>query len=500
MTSRRLLYLNAHRLSACHWQGGRLSPEGSFDHGEAGWQAFAAYLDAHRGSRFLLLADVADEGHALETVPFLRGRNRQALIQRKFGQHFLGTPLATATSLGYEKSLRKNEQLLLSALTNPGQFAPWLGRLNEAEVALAGIYSASQLGGPLLARLGLDHHRCLLLSLQGQAIRESFIVNGQTHFSRLAPMNERSLATAFATEAGKLHQYLVGQRLLGRDDALTAYIVAHPTDLPAIEEACPDAAPLSFRLIDNQMAADRLRLHTRPDDSSSERLFLHLLAIAPPRRQFAGAEHRHHFHLSQIRHGLVAMGLSALLAGGLFAARESYHAHVLHEETAVLRHSEAELNRQYHDIQATFPSSDIDLAALRQLTNRHEQLLRQQRLPGPAFRLLAEALDRNPEVMLEGIDWKNGRFIGLTAADQPASAEILSIRATIRQPRAGTRQALAAFDRFVASLRAQPDVIIAVTQRPVDIEPGSTLQGGDGIGDEARSRPFAIDITRSAAP
>jgi hypothetical protein len=59
-----------------------------------------------------------------------------------------------ATSLGYEKNQRKNEKLLLSALTDPAHLEPWLQRLNAAEVALAGIYSVSQLGGLLLKNWG----------------------------------------------------------------------------------------------------------------------------------------------------------------------------------------------------------------------------------------------------------------------------------------------------------------------------------------------------------
>ena len=500
MISRRLLYLDPHRLSAYAWQGGQLAPEGSFEPGEAGWRAFAAYLEAHRGSRFVLLADVADEGYALETVPFLRGHDRQALIQRKLSQHFLGTPLAAATSLGHEKMLRKNEKLLLSALTHPGQFAPWLSRIGEAEIVLAGIYSVAQLGGQLLGKLNLDSSRCLLLSVQGQAIRESFLINGTVHFSRLAPLNDRPPAAAFAAEAGKLHQYLIGQRLLGRDDPLITYLVAHPAALPAIEEACPEAPPLGFRLIDSHLAADKLGLHALPADNNSERLFLHLLATAPPRWQYAGEDHRHYYRLSQIRRSLVASGLIALLAGLLFAAAETYTTRALQNETAALRRNEAELDRQHREALAAFPALAIELETLRQLTDRYEQLVRQQRQPGPALQLLGSALDHNPEITLESIDWKNGSPSGLTATGGLNAIESLTVRASINISQANPRETLAIFERFLASLRANPELNVTVLQRPVDIEPDSVLQGGDGIGKETRARPFAVDLIRRATP
>jgi len=221
MTARRLLYLDAHRLTAYAWRQGRLDAEGSFSDSADDLAAFSRYLAPRRGSRFALLANVAEEEHVLDTIPFLARGDRQALIARRLSQQFMGSPLATAFSLGYEKTRRKNEKLLLSALTNPAGFEPWLKCLAAAEAPLSGIYTVAQLGGTLLKKLGGDKKGSLLLTMQDHSIRESYLRDGQTLFSRMAPVNDSSiagLASAFAAEAGKLQQYLIGQRLIGRDD------------------------------------------------------------------------------------------------------------------------------------------------------------------------------------------------------------------------------------------------------------------------------------------
>ena len=98
--------------------------------------------------------------------------------------------MAAAISLGYEKTQRKNERVLLSALTNPAHFAPWLQAIDNAEARLAGIYTVAQLGGQLLKKIGQSAGRCLLLTLQDQSIRESYLVNGHAHFSRMAPLTD----------------------------------------------------------------------------------------------------------------------------------------------------------------------------------------------------------------------------------------------------------------------------------------------------------------------
>ena len=116
MRSRHLLYLSAHQMTACRWQAGVLADEASFDNSEAGQQAFAGYLAAHAKSIFSILANVADEGFHLETIPFLRGADRTAIIARKLGQFFFNAPLTTSISLGHEKSRRKDERILLACL------------------------------------------------------------------------------------------------------------------------------------------------------------------------------------------------------------------------------------------------------------------------------------------------------------------------------------------------------------------------------------------------
>lgn len=494
----RLLYLNTHRLAAFAWQQGRLLPEGIFENNDDGLSRFSQYLDTHGQGRFTMLANVAEEGHAHESIPFLRGADRQALITRKIGQHFQGTPLATAISLGYEKTQRKNERLLLSALTNPAHFEPWLLRLANAEVALAGIYSLAQLGGPLLKKLGLHGNRCLLLTQQDHSIRSSYLVDGQAHFSRMAPLTDSSIAgiaSAFATESGKLHQYLIGQRLIGRDENIPAFILAHPLTLPAIEKACPERDQLNFRIIDSHAAATKIALHTLPEDNRTDLLFMQLVATAPPRQQFGNDTHRHHFRLSQLRNGLLATGIVALLASGLYSAKQFYDAHSLREEAQELRRSEADLNRRYQETASTLPQLGIDNDTLRQLTTQYAELSRQQNLPGPALRLLSQALDRMPAIRLEAVEWRNDTTYDTT---KKAAQEVTVVRGSIALAQTDPRKLLGVFDNFVELLRAQPEVSISILQRPFDIESGNTLRGGDGAEDGAKPRPFAIEIVRRA--
>ena len=81
MISRRLLYLDTQRLTSYAWQHGKLQPEGVFEMRPEEYARFTDYLRTHQKSHFQLLANVAEEGHEQETIPFLQGADRKALMR-----------------------------------------------------------------------------------------------------------------------------------------------------------------------------------------------------------------------------------------------------------------------------------------------------------------------------------------------------------------------------------------------------------------------------------
>lgn len=508
MISRRLLYLNTHLLSAYGWRRGYLVAEGSFSADPDDLARFRDYLRTNCRSQFQVLANVGEEGHQVEVIPYLRGRDRQILIRRKLSQLFFGTPLSTAISLGYEKTKRKNERILLSALTNPAHLEPWLTSLAEAEVALAGVYTLPQLSGCLLRKVHKLPERCLLLTMQDNSIRESYVAKGETLFSRMAPIANSSIAgiaAAFAAESIKLHQYLVGQRQISRNELLPAFVLTHPLATHAVQTTCIDSGNLAYTILDSHAAAAEIGLHTLPQDNRSELLFLHLLAVDPPKQQFAGEEFRHDYRLLQIKQALLGTGTVALLAALLFAAKQLHDSYKYRLDAAELSAQEKELSRRYEEISATFPRLAVDNDVLRKVTTRVNDLQQIQRQPADAYRLVSRALATAPDIELDGIDWKiasadgrngsNAKLLSAASAD-----ELIVVHGTVRLGKEATpRQVLSVFDAFIQSLQNNPGIHIEVLQRPIDIEPGRVLRGGDREDENTQPRTFAVQIARKLA-
>lgn len=468
MTTRHLVLLDAHALTLYVWQRAQLTLVQQFAPGEAGQAAWLAWLQAHPDCELLWLANLAEEGFHVETLPYLRGRDRDTVLARKLAQHFFNTPLTLAQSLGHLHGHRKEERVLLAALTQPALLEPWLNAMRNARTPLAGIYTLPQLTGRLCRLLELPADSCLLLTLHPHGLRESLVMGGEAVFSRLTPLPDSSIAgmaASIASEAHKLHQYLCSQRYIARDEVLTVCPLVPRQARAAVEAACPDIGPLRFRIADLEAAAQRIGLATPPTAVYADLLFLHLLATRRPRQQFAPAPWRHAHRIARLRYGLVAGGLTILCAGLLWLGREILIAHQLRAETAHMATLAARQHAEFARLAQQLPGPAQDPETLRQLLADYDALRRQQDTPCRAMRALSHALDAAPAVRLERLHWECDR--------QRSSLEVEgSLPAT--EPRL-LRQHFEQLMRALAAHGIRADILT----HPIDIASDKPLRGGD---------------------
>ena len=513
MKPSRLLYLSAHQLTAYRWHAGELRSDGLFATAPDGHQEFASYLAQHSDCVFAILANVSEEGFQIETIPFLRGADRQAVISRKLTQLFFNAALTSFLSLGYEKNKRKDERIMLAALTNNDFLAPWLDAIAGASVALSGIYSLPLLAPTLLRKLQFGQDQCLLLTVQDQSIRQSYFEKGELHFSRLAPLHDSSIvgiAQTFSGEAHKLQQYLASQRLIGREQPITVYILAHPGARKAIQASCVSTATIHYNLLSIEDCGKKTGLKTLPPDSHCEQLFLNLLVTAPPRIQFANDAQRHAYQLRQTSSVLKGVGAFALIACLLFSATLLLDSYGVNQESAALR-SEAGVSRQrYDDIVRTFPPIPTNNETLRRVIDRYAGLEKKAASPAGLYQEISRALQAAPAAELDRIDWKVGGVespagapAGQSAAASvvPSDSEAVIVHGTLKLgSNANARQMLRAFDHLLEALKANPKLQVEVLQRPFDIESGKSLKGGDTTLESNMPRAFSLQIIRTLGP
>ncbi len=512
MAVRHLLYFTAADHYLYTAARGKLELEAKFSGDDLGVSAFREFLRGRRGALFAVLADLAGEDFHEEQVPWLRGSDRVAVVERRLAQRYRDTRLAAALSLGpVQTPQRRNEKLLLTSFTNTLQFVPWLDALAEAGARLAGVYSVPLLAPLLAARLGARGARALVVTADRAGLRQCFIDGGKLRFARLERIVEmvpaQALAAFVRSETLRLTQYLTTLRALPRDGGpLRALVVAPPGERALFEQMLVSDARVSFQTVDGADALRAVGLRATPEGIGAEALYLRLAARKPPREQFASSADRRNYSIWQLQRGIVATGAAVFAVCALFSGNRWLEAMNARERAESQTREARAATQQYERITATFPVTQTTTENLRVTVVEFRRIAERSASPDAAFVHAARVLDRFPQMEVELINWSVGKPADPRGAKPPpteakpaAQGEAivqfaLSGRVNATQ-RNDYRGITAQVQRFAEAL-ASGGYELARTQLPFDITSEGTLTGDIGAAESSEAPRFTITLTR----
>jgi len=509
---KRLVYFTADDHCVYTWSAGKLELEAKFPGDELGVTAFREYLSGHRGGLYYALADLAGEDFHEEQIPYLRGGDRELVVQRRLAQRYRDTRLATALSLGHIRGERRNERLLLTSFTNTQRLTPWLDALAESEAKLAGMFSVPLLAPALAARLGARGGRCFVVTVNSTGLRQCFVEDGKLRFARLertVDMVPEALASFVRSETGRLAQYLSTLRVLPREGPpVQVLVVAPPGQRAAFERTLVSDTRLSFLTIDQADAERRVGVKSAPPDTGAEQLYLHLAVRRPPREQFARREDRRSYYLWQLKRGLVAAGALSLAACAVYAGAGWIEVFGQRGELEQLRAETRSTQQEYERITSTFPVTQTTTDNLRATVVEFTNIAKRSAQPERALMYLSKVLADFPQIELDSLAWRiegaaqRGRNAAAAVApnDPKRSAtEVLDISGRVgAMQRSDYRAITMEVQRFADALRADPSYEVLRTQLPFDVTSEGTLSGDIGRAAETGEAPrFTIVLSRS---
>lgn len=519
MAERRLLYFTADRHSVFRARGGKLEQEASFPADDAGVADFRNHVAAHRNSLFTVLADLVGEDFHQESIPYLRGSDRQNVLDRRLAQRYRDTRLATALTLGTVAGERRNERVLLASFTNTQQFTPWLDALNEAGVRLAGVFSVPLLAPRLAARLGGRGKNCFVVTVNRTGLRQSFVEGGRLRFARLentVEMSPEALALFVRSETYRLAQYLGTLRAMPRDGSPVQVIVVAPQgSLAVFEQALVSDARLTFRCVDLAAAAKAIGLKQLLPDLSAEQLYLHAAATHPPKEQFARTEDRRSFRIWQMQRWTLAAGALGFTACAVMAGIQWLEVAGVRDQAEFQQRDGQIAQREYERITAQFPVTRTSSDNLKATVNEFLALAKRSAYPEPALVHVSAVLEQFPQIEIDSLDWQVGKADGLPknmvkpapapapspgGAAAPPAADLFQIivlggRVNATQ-RSDYRGITAQVQRFAEALRADRAWQIIKTQLPFDVTSEGTLSGDIGQVESGELPRFEISIAR----
>ena len=491
-----LLLLSAHHLHAQQMVGGKIAAQREFSNSQEGREDFAVFLQSAKLPVYLLV-DLIEEDFRQETVPHLSGRSRSALLQRKFEQFYRGTPFYQATLLQRQQTGRRDDDMLFSALTNPALVTPWLAVMQAQQIPLAGIYSIPQISAPLVKDHPSKH--LLLISWEKFAgLRQTYFSNHRLQISRLTPVHAGlTFQEAVVKEIARIYQYLKSLSLLPPGQTLDVRLLGHSHDLIELQLELPRSEDMRYDFIDLAEVAVQLKIDYRFTDSDAGQIFLHLLAIGPPRANYANAGHTHYYDLWQLRRAL-DWGSGALLLGCLmWGAVNAMHNAGKAAEAGLLKAQAQRILDEARQITRGLPDTRAPATDMKAGVNIVNKLEQYGATPQAILKPISLVLDKFPQIELNNLGWQINAT-GPVANDAPVKAHapasdaipntVITLKATLQGFANDYRAALAYLERFRRELSAN-DYQVTVMSAPLDVSSGGSLA------DQREARESALEFS-----
>ncbi len=530
----RLLLISSGRCDCFLATPGSLVQEASFGEGEV--DAFATFVAARKNAIFRVMADQIEEDFRPETLPFLRGGMRAQLLARKAVQAYRDTPFNTAVAIGRETSGRRDEKVLLLALTNAQLLNLWLTPLSTHGIRISGIYSPPVVTPVLLkmigGKAGISSGQVLIVSLNQAGLRQTFVDSGVARFSRLASvaaqpgMTSAELATACMAEIVKTQQYLVNLRLVQRDSALEALVITPPgaTDAWQNADARSESLQCHFLASDRANAEAGLKRvvpladHADAIAFHADVLWLHAIASRRPAIDFAPAWVSEAFRVWRARVAIwstsAVLGIAGCMAGAYWLTEATF----LQREAAQYARQTAASEALAQRVRQGFPPIPTTPDNLKASVTAIDALQRRVVSPRSLISDIGQSLSGADGFTLTGLDWlvainpddgivETGTAPAQpapgTAANNPDRYEIVILTGSIvtPEPAASPRMTRETGNRTIEALGRIGNAQVRVIKLPVDLSPNATLSGGTGQAEAtAGQAQLVVRVVRKMAP
>jgi hypothetical protein len=469
-----LLFLSADHLHAQLMAGSQIVLQSDFADTPNGRESFESLLQTAKCPTYLL-TDMIEEDFRHEIVPHLSGNSRAALFQRKFDQFYRGTPFHKATLLQRQNTGRRDDDMLFSALTNPGLIMPWLNIILAQQTPLAGIYSVPQISEPLVKSHPSKH--LLLISWEKfSGLRQTYFSDHRLQISRLTPIHaDLTFQDAVVNELNRTYQYLKSLSMLPSGQILDVRILCNANDRIELQNKLPNDTDVRYDFADIEEVGKRLKLDYHFTDSDASQIFLRQLATNRPNTHYANAEHTRYYTLWQLRRALNWSSAAIMIASILWASTTVWQNGGNASAADALKIQAASLVREVMQIKQGFPVTDTPAADMKASVSVMRKLDQYGSAPQVVLKPISDMLNQFPKLDINELEWKESATEPVTTntrADVPA--EVITLKGDMPGFGNDYRAALAYLDRFQFELSKRGYQVTALT-RPLDVSPTGSL-------------------------
>ena len=392
-----------------HWRGRQLVHEWALDGPEQSHDLLVEIAALTLNCPVIVLADIADEELRTTQIPKVFGNPRKLLLARSLNQAFAGMEYRAAEPQGTIQGQRKDEKLLLMAITRSDWIAQWLTALKSQQFMIQQVSTASMALATLARQLKWNSASELLVYRHHDAgLRQLFLNQGATELSRLslAPTEGQNLAMQFVSEATTTRQYLNNSRAISRDATLTVRVLHRAHMGTSLAEGLAELQQVDLQLIDINQISSQLKLKLPQTELRADHLLSWVAAnLSHKLPDFSSAATKYSYQRYANGQRLIQTAALATMALLFWAASELF---AVWEFSKLADEQQNLLGRWQQLLQNaetnTLPSATQPIA-MKQAVELSQHLNRQRRFPVQALRQLAGALADQPDLRFRKIEW-----------------------------------------------------------------------------------------------
>jgi len=241
---KRIFYFSGHRLTVFHWSGKTLDGACSFESDNVGYEKFRQYLESSAKTSTGLLLDIIEEDFRQDVIPHVMGKDRKAVIDRLIDRNYRSSRHYTYYEIqGRQKSGRKDDEVLLAAITNPELVRQWIRIIEECDVPLSGIWSLPLLSKTILPAIGAKKGPVLLVTQQVNSnLRQTFFRDGKMVSSRQSVINQdaeniSNIGRLALPEVERTLTFIRNQQQLEDADVINVHILGSDAQIDSLGSA-----------------------------------------------------------------------------------------------------------------------------------------------------------------------------------------------------------------------------------------------------------------------
>jgi len=514
MAAKRIFYITANELALFSCHKGAVSEVARYEATPEGVEAFSVHLAQQSGDPSTILVDVIEEEYRMETIPHVRGGDRNHLLERKLTKLFRRTPFNAAQVQGREKEGRRDDKVMCAALTNPDVVELWLAEVRNHKVPLAGVFSLSMVTEKLLKKLQIKHDNVLMLSLQQDKIlRQSFFASSKLKISRLSPLSlsdADTYVTNIQNEVERNHRYINRLQLLPFNEPMDICLFSSNDRLAVYREALADSRLLRFHIIDINEAAQKVGLKMELQEGQCEWLYAYFASLVTPSINYASQEERRYFRMFQMRRGVLVASVMLTLSGLFLSAALAFDGWSIRSQTEATAGSIAQVEQHHADVLASMPPTEFSPRVMREAVEVNRRLSANKSHPQFMMTLLGKTLSRFPDIHLDEIHWKvvkpgeqiQGNEVIMDdegnvvepGADESYLMQMVTIKAHLEPQIKKYQSAFDKIEKFISELKQNRNLLkVDAVSLPLDVDPESTLQGESGLGLDNPTAFFEVE-------